>query len=264
MTLFKTLIEDENMRKKLLFALFFVAFLLVFTGKGSAQDEIVKNELKSSGKKRSYYLFVPKSVNKDKSAPVLMLLHGSGRNGRILIEHWQKLAEKEGIILAGPNAQNPSGWSIPEDGPEFLYDIIEKLKSEQSIDARRVYLFGHSAGAIFGLFMSVLESNYFAAAAISAGAIKKENYSLLDEAERKTPIALFVGTNDPLFPLTEVRRTRDAFIERKFSVELTEVKNLDHNYYSKSSEINKMAWEFLSKHRLDSDQKYKQHNFKPN
>jgi alpha-beta hydrolase superfamily lysophospholipase len=87
---------------------------------------------------------------------------------------------------------------------------------------------------------------------------------LFDDAERKIPVALFVGTKDPLFPLTVVRKTRDAFNERKFIVELTEIPNLDHNYYSKSSEINKKAWSFLAKYRLDNDQKYKQYNFKTN
>jgi poly(3-hydroxybutyrate) depolymerase len=250
------------MRKRKLFAFFTLAFLLLFFGKGFAKDDIAKNELTSEGKKRSYYLFIPKSVTKDKTTPLLVLLHGSGRNGRILIEHWQKLAEKEGIILAGPDAQDSASWSIPKDGPEFIYNLVEELKSKHAVDSRRVYLFGHSAGAVFGLFMSVLESNYFAAGAVSAGALKKANYTFLDEAERKIPIALFVGTKDPLFPVAEVRKTRDAFAERKFTVELTEVPNLDHNYYSKSSEINEKAWSFLKKYQLDNNQKYKQYQFK--
>jgi poly(3-hydroxybutyrate) depolymerase len=54
-------------------------FLFVITSEGFAKDDIGKNELISEGKKRSYYLFVPKSVSKDKPAPLLMLLHGSGR-----------------------------------------------------------------------------------------------------------------------------------------------------------------------------------------
>lgn len=251
--------------KSKIISLFISSFLLlIFTSSSTAKDEIVKNEIISEGKKRSYYLFVPKSVKKETQAPLLVLLHGSGRDGKILIEHWQKLAEQERIILAGPNSQNSAQWGTPADGPQFLYDLIEKLKTEQPVDSRRVYLFGHSAGAVFGLFMSVFESNYFAATAVSAGAIKKENYSTLDVAERKTPIAMFVGAKDPLFPLTEVRQTLDAFKERGFPVELTEISNLDHNYYSKSSEINEKAWSFLKKYQLETEQKYKQYQFKAN
>jgi poly(3-hydroxybutyrate) depolymerase len=239
-----------------------LALLLMLAGGAAAKDLIVKNTVMSEGKNRSYYLFVPESVSAAKPAPLLVLLHGSGRNGRILVEHWQKLAEREGIILAGPDARNSAGWAIPEDGPGFLRDLVEELKAKQPVNPRRVYLFGHSAGAVFGLFMSALESEYFAASAVSAGSMKKENYAVLDSAERKVPVALFVGTKDPLFPVAEVRKTRDAFAERGFPVELAEVSGLDHNYYSRSSEINAQAWEFLKKHQLAAEPKYKEHQFK--
>lgn len=241
-----------------------LALLLLVAGGAFAKDDIVKNAIESEGKKRSYYLFVPASVRPSAPAPLIVFLHGSGRNGRVLIEHWQKLAEREGVILAGPDSRSSASWAVPEDGPRFLRDLVEELRSKHPVDPRRVYLFGHSAGAVFGLFMSALESEYFAAVAVSAGAIRKENFSLLDEAERKVPIALFVGTRDPLFPVAEVRKTRDAFIERGFSVKLTEVAGLDHNYYSRSSEINEQAWDFLRGHRLAADPKYKEHQFKPN
>ena len=252
---------NVNMKTKILVVLFSVLFL---TSNSFAYVKITKNEVISGGKKRTYYLFIPKSLKKETPAPLLLLFHGSGRDGRILIEHWQRLAEQEGIILAGPNARDSAGWFIPEDGPQFIYDLVEKLKSEQPIDSRRVYLFGHSAGAGFGLFMSAMESNYFAATAVSAGAIRRDDYSMLDHAERKTPIALFIGTHDPLFSLTEVRATRDAFKDRGFTIELTEISFHDHNYYSKSTEINEKSWNFLKRHRLEDEQKYKQYQFKSN
>ena len=112
------------------------------------------------------------------------------------------------------------------------------------------------------MVLSLLESEYFAATAVSAGDLPSQSYEMFNDAERKIPIALFVGDRDPLFPLSVIRKTRDAFSERKFTVELNEIPNLDHNYYSKSSEINKMSWDFLAKHRLDKEQKYKQYLFK--
>lgn len=243
---------------------FALVSVLMLSGGAFAKAEIAKNGFESEGKKRSYYLFVPDSVKQAEPAPLIVMLHGSGRSGRVLIEHWQKLAEREGIILAGPDSRGSTGWAMPADGPLFLRNLVEEIKSKHPVDPRRVYLFGHSAGAIFSLYMSALESEYFTAVAVSAGAIRKENYPLLDEAERKVPIALFVGTEDPLFPLVEVRRTRDAFAERGFPVKLTEAKGLDHNYYSRSAEINEQAWEFLKGHRLAADPKYKEHRFKSN
>ena len=250
------------MKKIQLIAVLTLTFLFILSSEVFAKDKIEKNEMISEGKKRSYYLFVPKSVNKDKPVPLLVLLHGSGRDGRILVEHWLKLAAQESIILAGPNALDSSNWYIPKDGPQFTYDLVEELKSKHPIDPRRVYLFGHSAGAITALMLSLFESEYFAATAVSAGALSSEDYYLFDYPQRKIPVALFVGTADELFPIAKVRKTRDAFSERKFPVELTEIPFLDHNYYSKSSEINKKAWNFLTKYQLDGAPKYQQHRFK--
>lgn len=252
------------MRKRLWRVCAALALLLTVAGGSAAKSRIVKNTVESEGKKRAYYLFVPDSVGQTQHAPLIVLLHGSGRNGSVLVEHWRKLAEREGIILAGPDSRDSAGWAVPEDGPRFLRDLVEELKSTHAVDPRRVYLFGHSAGAVFGLFMSALESEYFAAAAVSAGAMRKENHGLLDEAERKVPVAIFVGTRDPLFPLAEARRTRDALSERGFPATLTEVAGLDHNYYSRSAEINRQAWDFLKGHRLGADPKYKEHLFKSN
>lgn len=240
------------------------SLMLLLIVAAGASAKVVKNTIESEGKKRSYYLFIPASVVTGKPVPLVVLLHGSGRNGSVLVEHWQKIAEQEGIILAGPDSRNSAGWAIPEDGPRFLRDLVEELKSKHPIDQTRVYLFGHSAGAIFGLMISALQSEYFAAAAVSAGALKKENYSLLDEAQRKIPLAIFVGTKDPLFPVAEVRKTRDAFAQRGFPIRLTEVDGLNHNYYSRSAEINGQAWEFLKAQQLAGEPKYKEYLFRSN
>lgn len=248
------------MRRTLLLALF--ALVLFTTPAAAADDKIVKNSVESEGRKRTYYLYVPEGLSREKPAPLVVLLHGSGRDGRVLVEHWQKLAAQEGIILAGPDARDPSQWGMPQDGPRFLYDLVEELKKSQPVDPARVYLFGHSAGAVFSLYMTALESEYFAAVASSAGALRDSNYSMLDEAERKVPVALFVGTRDPLFPVSVVRGTRDAYTKRGFTAELTELPNHDHNYYKRSAEINAKAWEFLKQHRLAAAAKYKEHHFR--
>lgn len=238
--------------------------LLLFLPQAYADtDKIVKDSIVSGGKKRTFYLYVPKSVKAGSPAPLIVTLHGSGRTGEILVEKWKELADKEGIILAGPDASNPQSWRIPEDGPDFIHDLVESLKAKYPVNARRVYLFGHSAGASSSIYMSLLESRYFAATALHAGALKQggQELSLMENAERKIPFSIFVGTDDPFFPLTVVRATRDALKEHGFPVELTEIKGHTHNYYSRSSEINKSAWEFLRKQELEEEPVYRQYSF---
>src|SRR6266498_4271353 len=138
-----------------------------------AAEKTVKATMISDGASRTYYLFVPDRA-KDKPSPLIILLHGSGRDGKILVDHWESLAKKEGIILAGPDATVREGWNMGRDSPLLLRDIVDDVKAKYSVDPKRVYLFGHSAGAIHALKLGVLESEYFAAVAVHAGAFEPE------------------------------------------------------------------------------------------
>lgn len=190
------------------------------------------------------------------------MLHGSGRDGRLLLEKWRDCASKEGIVLVGPDASDRAGWTTPVDGPEFLFNLVESLKKRYPIDPQRVYLFGHSAGAVFGLIMALDESEYFAAAAVSAGALLPQQYSIIDSADRKIPIFIQVGTRDEFFPMEFVRATRDVLKKRGFPIELKEIPDHNHNYYAIADQINQDAWNFLKEHQLSNAPKYVHYEFK--
>ncbi len=233
-----------------------IALLSLALPATAGANGITQETLTSQGKPRSYYLYVPKTVQPGTPAPLLLLLHGSGRNGRSLVEKWTKVAEKEGIILVGPDSmgsKDSKGWSVTEDPPEFLDDVIKALGAKYPVNPRRVYLFGHSAGAGYALILSLIESEYFAATTIHAGALPEGSEPRFNAAKRKMPIFLIVGTNDALFPVATVRATRDAFTAQGFPVELKEIVGHDHGYYDRSMEINKMAWDFLKRHELEQD-----------
>ncbi|HEU4388257.1 MAG TPA: dienelactone hydrolase family protein [Blastocatellia bacterium] len=226
-------------------------------------DKISRQTFLWQGKQRAYYLFVPDGVNKDKPAPLVVTLHGSGRNGLSLVEKWKDLASKEGIMLAGPDSLNTSMWSVPEDGPDFLYDLVEWLKASYPVNPRRVYLFGHSAGAVFALDMAMYESEYFSAVAIHAGAWRDPTeFDLLKLARRKTPIKIVVGDQDAFFPLVDVKATEAAFKAAGFPIDVNVMKGHTHNYYAEAGKINIAIWDFLKTHELAGDPKYQQYEFK--
>ena len=232
--------------------------LLVSFSPALAKDDITKELITSNGKQRPYYLYVPSTVKAP--APLIIMLHGSNRTGVTLVEKWKDFAKKEGIIIAGPDASNLQGWGWPQDGPDFLRDLVEELKGKYPVNPRRVYLFGHSAGAIFALQMGLMESQYFAATAIHAGALRHDDFNLMDLAKRKIPFSIQVGDSDEFFPVKIVRATSDALKEKGFTVELVEIPNHDHWYYDQAPKFNQTAWTFLKKYELDADpvyQKYK-------
>jgi poly(3-hydroxybutyrate) depolymerase len=222
-------------------------------------DRIVKQAFGAGGTTRSYYLLVPARVKAEDPAPLIVLLHGSGREGRSLAEPWAALAKQHGIILAAPDSTVRQHWSMPDDGPDFLYALVEMLRVQLPVDPQRIYLFGHSAGAIHGLAIGILESEYFAAVAAHAGVLSDPMVPFLERAPRKIPIAIWVGTNDALFPLQAVRATRDALNARGFAAELTEIGNHTHAYYDRAMEINRQVWEFFQKHRLGADPKFQRY-----
>ena len=240
--------------------LMLILLLLCFSS-AAAKDDITKELIISNGKARAYYLYVPSTVKTPNLAPLIVTLHGSNRTGVTLVEKWKDYAKKEGIILAGPDATNLRGWGSPQDGPDFLRDLVEELKTKYPVNPRRVYLFGHSAGAIFAIHMSLMESQYFAAAAVHAGALADDDKGLMDLAKRKIPISIQVGDSDPLFPVKIVRSTRDALKEKGFPVNLIEIENHDHWYYDKASKFNQTAWEFLKKYELDAAPFFQKYNW---
>ena len=236
-----------------------IALLLAAVPSAFAKDDITKELIKSNGKERAYYLYVPSTIKGP--APLIVMLHGSGRTGVTVVEKWKDYAKKENIIIVGPDATNLRGWGSPQDGPDFLRDLVEELKSKYPINPRRVYLFGHSAGASFSLHMGLMESQYFAAVAIHAGALTGQDMDVITLAKRKIPISMQVGDSDQFVPVKYCRATRDALKEAGFTVDLIEIEGHDHWYYDKASKFNQTAWEFLKKYELDEDPKYQKYNW---
>ncbi|MDX6532204.1 MAG: polyhydroxybutyrate depolymerase [Blastocatellia bacterium] len=242
--------------------LLLISTVLLFSSTlANGKDDITKELITSNGKTRAYYLYVPSTIKPGSPAPLVVMLHGSGRVGMSLVEKWKDLAKKEGFIIAGPDSLDTRIWGMPQDGPEFLRELVEELKAKYPINPRRVYLFGHSGGAIFALLMSLMESQYFAATAIHAGALPPDDADLMDSAKRKIPIFIQVGDSDQSFPLKVVRATRDALNAKGFSVELTEIPGHDHWYYDLAPKINLKAWEFLKSHELEIDPVYRKFQF---
>src|SRR5215468_12118562 len=254
--------EQSNLRgSKMQFALLPAIVLLAVcqTALGnplaSSKSKITKQTIEFGGKKRVYYLYVPDNVL---SKPALIVtLHGSGRDGLSLVEKWKDIADQEGFILAGPNAMDPAKWSANDDSADFLREIVEQLKEKYSIDPKRVFLFGHSAGAVYALNLSISESEYFAATAVHAGSWRSdEELNYVHLAKRKIPIAIFVGDVDQFFPIDSVRKTEELLKSNQFPVQVTVMKGHDHWYYDLAPDINRNAWAFLKQYSLNAEPKF--------
>src|SRR5688572_292311 len=238
-----------------------VASLIASALLSGASQKAVPRTLSFDGQKRAYQLLIPAQASSG-PVPIIVLLHGYGGNGQRLLSPWQDLAREQGIALVAPKSRD-AGWAILQgDGPDFFHALIEAVKKDVTIDARRVYLFGHSSGGHQALALGPLQSEYFAAVAVHAGALNPSERRFLQEARRKIPIAMWHGSADDIVPLRMGRETQDLFKSLEFPVTLNEIAGHTHDYYSRSARINAEIWAFLKTHALTTDPIYRPYTFK--
>jgi poly(3-hydroxybutyrate) depolymerase len=228
-----------------------LTFFLV-AGSAYAKPKIQKRSFSHGTVERSYYLYAPKSLA-ETGVPLLLTFHGTGRNGKSIVEKWTKLADHHGFVVAGLDSRDPEIWRSPNDGPDVLRALVKSIAEELPILEGRVYLFGHSGGAVFALMMALMESEYFAAAAVHAGSFRSPGeHAVIQMATRGIPIKIIIGDRDKFFPLASVDSTAAALREQGVPVEVEVVKGHDHWYYSKAKKLNESAWAFLAAHELSA------------
>src|SRR5690349_10469273 len=71
-------------RRRFRFILSYFFLLSALIGSAGAKAKPAKEKIDFAGKQRTYWTFAPESVG-DSPAPLLLLLHGSGRDGSSLV-----------------------------------------------------------------------------------------------------------------------------------------------------------------------------------
>jgi poly(3-hydroxybutyrate) depolymerase len=217
----------------------------------SAQAAAVDHKSLASQSDRSYYLYVPESAHADEPAPLLVLLHGSGGSAERMVQQWTSLAEEHGLVLVGPESKDPLRWQLRDDPATIFRDLIGHIAVAQPIDTTRIYLFGHSGGAVYALTLSMLQSRFFAATAIHAGAWReREEFKVSKLAARKIPLMFFIGNRDQYFSVDSVRQTASHLRKAGHEVSLSIIPRHDHDYGEIAESVNAQAWYFLHSQSL--------------
>lgn len=222
---------------------------------------VSRDQLRFGDRDRTYYLYRPEG---DAGArPAVVLLHGSGGNGLLMVERWKEVAAREQIVLIAPDALHAQvGWSLRDDGPDFIHGVIRAVAATYPIDMRRLYVFGQSGGAVYALNLAMLESEYFAAAAFHAGGWRKPaEYAFAGYAERKIPIAAYVGDKDEYFPVASVEDTQRILMRHGIPAELHLLPGRAHAYSDVPPDFQDTVWNFLNGNALSGLPKYTPYRF---
>ena len=162
----------------------------------------------SSGQKREYLLYVPRSYDRSKATPLVISMHGAaGRpTQQMNLSEWNRLAESQRFIVVYPSGVESGGprvWHVSE-GPglmrdvRFLSELIDKLEAAYNIDPARIYVNGFSNGGGMAFVLSCALSDRIAAVGM-VGAAQTLPWSWCTE-NRAVPMIAFHGTADPEVP----------------------------------------------------------------
>lgn len=198
-------------------------------------------------KQRKYHVL--KGVN-DNTRPILVLLHGSQRNGAAMLDMWEGVARMNDIHLLAPDSADIHGWSLRNDPLSFLSSMISDARTKYGFTSNNVFLFGHSSGAVHAVYLSLLEENPFKAVAAHAGFPSKENLSIVlkSASVSKIPIVFYLGTDDHIFSVENAKNSIQLLVEDGQDVDLIILENHTHWYYTAASYINQMTWDFKRLH----------------
>lgn len=210
--------------------------------------KVAKLQFSYQGTSYRYLVFTPSGYDGKHAMPALLVIHGAGGDGSYMLDAWRSFADKHGIVLVAPTF--PLTVKFEDMVPKLLPDLMNTVSRTWMIDAQRIYLFGYSAGGYSTFSAALLASRYFAAAGVFGCIITRDYDHIVSEAERKTPIAIYFGENDPSFKLEQVLRTRDLLQARGFPVHYVEIVNQDHNYEAASPRVNPDVWAFMSQYEL--------------
>jgi poly(3-hydroxybutyrate) depolymerase len=120
----------------------------------------------------SYLIHVPDvSTLPAGPVPVVMTIHGLLGNAKqhLTQTQWADAADREGFIVVAPNGRRSWDNSQGSADVEFVRDVIADVRMRNCVDARRIYVTGHSNGGFMTNRLACESGDLFAAAASYAG-----------------------------------------------------------------------------------------------
>ncbi|MEP7325859.1 MAG: PHB depolymerase family esterase [Gemmatimonadota bacterium] len=162
----------------------------------------------SSGRKREYLLYVPRSYDRAKPTPLVISLHGAAMWGAAQKEtsQWNLVADAHGFIVVYPSGAEGSGprvWhmdSVPGSMKDikFIAELIDTLEASYNIDPARIYANGLSNGGGMAFVLSCTLSDRIAAVGM-VGAAQFLPFNWCPD-RRAVPMIAFHGTADRQVP----------------------------------------------------------------
>jgi predicted peptidase len=230
----------------------------------SVVDGFVAGEYRSkAGTNLPYRLYSPGSAERGPALPLILYLHGSGgagtdnrkqiSGGNALGTHvWIEpgLQQRHPAFVLAPQIPENATWHSSSDEPSLhvaaLVELLEQLRSQLAIDARRVYVVGQSRGGYGAWDLIARYPDLFAAAVpLCGGGDTKRILSA-----RGVVVWAFHGAKDATVLPLRSREMVEALRTVNPSVRYTEYPDVGHNVWTRAfAERELPEWLFSQRRR---------------
>ena len=200
---------------------------------------------KEAATEMDYLIFVSSRYRQGEPTPLIVALHGSGSspNEIIYIRGLTGQAEQRGYIVVAPWGLNAYGGygnrqgrsdnrpNDPENAGELseldVMNVLAIVRKEYSIDARRIYLLGHSMGGSGAVYLAAKYPELWAGLALFApgGGATVERLALI----RSKPVILYHGQMDRNISVRASRTLAEGMKTLGMTYEYHEISGGDHS-----------------------------------
>jgi predicted esterase len=189
-----------------------------------------------------YRLYVPASYNGGRAFPLIVALHGLGANEDSFMDSYAKtvpsLAEARGYLVVAPLGYRVDGFygfnlvgdATPADrrrvelSERDVMEVLKRVRADYKVDDARIYLMGHSMGAIGTWAIGAKYPSIWAALAAFSGLGNPATV----EAMKGIPQFVVHGDADPTVPVNGSRSMVAAMKKLGVDVQYIEVPGGNH------------------------------------
>lgn len=202
-----------------------------------------------------YALFIPSTYDPARSSPLMVSLHGAGRQYDWLMNYagFLDLAEQHGYVVVTPLGYTRRGGygyrGDSENDQRAERDVMNVLRlvtDELNIDDRRIYLWGHSMGGSGTYYLASRHPDIWAGLAAVAGGSLEADY-VDAQAIRHIPFLVIQGTDDQTVPVSRARASVRKMQQLGMQHLYIEIPGGDHSFFiSRNSEVVEHLFSFFN------------------
>ena len=202
--------------------------------------------MEETGETIPYALFVPSGYDPASPAPLMVSLHGAGRQYDWLMNYagFLDLAEHHGYVVATPlGYTRRGGYGYRGDSEQDrraeqdVMNVFRLVTDALNIDGNRIFLWGHSMGGAGTYYLASRHPDIWAGVAAVAGGSMNADY-VDAEAIRHIPFLVLQGSDDRVVPAAGARESVAKMRELGMQHLYIEIPGGDHSLFiSRNPEV---------------------------